>query len=48
LICVHEFSIGVLVSAPRALDELRFGLWSAHHCPFYTCGLLRVPDGAAR
>jgi hypothetical protein len=33
---VHEISIGVLVAAPCALDELLLGQWSAHHCPFYT------------
>jgi hypothetical protein len=31
LICMHEISIGVLVAALRALDELWLCQWSAHH-----------------
>ena len=43
LICVHEFSVGVLVSALRPFDELRLIEWSAHHRRYYTAGGCRVP-----
>jgi hypothetical protein len=40
---VHEVSVGVLVAALGALDELRLCQWSAHHCSFYTGASRRVP-----
>src|ERR671934_1022805 len=43
LVCVHEFSVGVLVSALRPFDELRLIEWSAHHRRYYTAGSARVP-----
>src|SRR5207247_9378859 len=43
LICVHEFSVGVLVSALRPFDELRLIEWSAHHRRYYTAAGSSVP-----
>jgi hypothetical protein len=40
---MHELSIGVLVAALGALDELRLCQWSAHHSSFYTDPGRRVP-----
>jgi hypothetical protein len=40
---MHEISIGVLVAALGALDELCLCQWPAHHCPFYTGTAHRVP-----
>jgi len=45
---VHEFSVGVLVSALRPFDELRLIEWSAHHRGYYTAGSADVPVAFTR
>src|ERR671930_1464552 len=48
LVCVHEFSVGVLVAALRPFDELRLIEWPAHHRRYYTGTGSGVPAARLR